>query len=68
MDTADKNWFQFGEFRLEIEEKVLRRDGEIVPLQARVFEVLRIPSSKKAISHRVSTPSENSLTEMAGNP
>ncbi len=42
MDSGDKNWFQFGDFRLNVEERTLRQNGEIVPLQARVFEVLRM--------------------------
>lgn len=41
-DSSDKNWFQFGDFRINIEERTLRKNGEIVPLQARVFEVLQM--------------------------
>jgi len=40
MDGVDKNLFQFGDFSLNLEEKVLRRNGEIVSLPARVFDVL----------------------------
>ncbi|CAN5418168.1 hypothetical protein BH10ACI3_BH10ACI3_16510 [soil metagenome] len=47
MADADKNWFEFGEFRLDAAEKILRRNGEIVPLPSRVVEVLCVLAEKR---------------------
>lgn len=40
MNNGNKNRFQFGDFELDADERILRHQGEIVPLQARVFDVL----------------------------
>lgn len=40
MDGADKNSFRFGDFSLDVVEKIVRRDGEIISLQPRVVDVL----------------------------
>lgn len=42
MDGSDKNWFRFGDFTIDTEEKVVRRNGERISLQPRVVEVLCI--------------------------
>ena len=34
-------WYRFGEFELDLELLVLRRDGQALPMQPRVFDVLR---------------------------
>jgi len=47
MNEPSKNWFQFGEFRLNTEEKILRRNGEIVPLAAKVIDVLCLLVAKR---------------------
>lgn len=47
MSDSGKNWFQFGEFRLNTQEKILRRKDEIVPLAAKVIDVLCLLVAKR---------------------
>ncbi|MBP7416130.1 MAG: PD40 domain-containing protein [Pyrinomonadaceae bacterium] len=47
MSEPGKNWFQFGGFRLNTEEKILRRNDEIVPLAAKVIDVLCLLVAKR---------------------
>lgn len=42
MDGREGETFKFGAFRLNLEEKILLRDGEIVPLTAKVIDVLSV--------------------------
>jgi Tol biopolymer transport system component/DNA-binding winged helix-turn-helix (wHTH) protein len=41
MSQQPKHFYEFGPFRLDAGERVLLRDGQIVPLQPKVFETLR---------------------------
>jgi DNA-binding winged helix-turn-helix (wHTH) protein len=34
-------WYRFGEFELDLEQLELRRSGQVLPMQPRVFDVLR---------------------------
>ncbi|HVF29162.1 MAG TPA: transcriptional regulator [Pyrinomonadaceae bacterium] len=40
MSHQTKHFYGFGDFRLDVSERVLLRGGEIVPLTAKAFEVL----------------------------
>lgn len=40
MSRQTKHFYEFGNFHLDVAERVLLRDGEIVPLTAKAFEVL----------------------------
>ncbi|HVF87839.1 MAG TPA: winged helix-turn-helix domain-containing protein [Pyrinomonadaceae bacterium] len=42
MSRQAKHFYEFGDFRLDVAERVLLRDGEIVPLTAKAFEVLLV--------------------------
>ena len=42
MSLKTNNFYDFGNFRLDLAEKVLLRDGEIVSLTPKVFETLRV--------------------------
>lgn len=46
MPHNGKKIFEFGDLALSLDEKVLRRNGEIIPLTAKVMEVLCILVSK----------------------
>src|SRR3982750_2108190 len=40
MGAQESNFYEFGHFRLDTGERVLRRDRELVPLTPKVFEIL----------------------------
>lgn len=40
MSRQTKHFYEFGDFRVDVAERVLRRDGEVVPLTLKAFEVL----------------------------
>ena len=40
MGEQESNFYEFGHFRLDTGERVLRRDRELVPLTPKVFEIL----------------------------
>src|ERR671919_528856 len=40
MDLQDNHSYEFGRFRLKIAERVLLREGELVPLTPKVFDIL----------------------------
>ncbi|MGH9939171.1 MAG: winged helix-turn-helix domain-containing protein, partial [Blastocatellia bacterium] len=40
MSRQTKRFYEFGSFRIDVSERVLKRDGEIVPLTQKAFEVL----------------------------
>jgi DNA-binding winged helix-turn-helix (wHTH) protein/TolB-like protein/Tfp pilus assembly protein PilF len=40
MDQQDNHSYEFGRFRLKIAERVLLREGELVPLTPKVFDIL----------------------------
>jgi predicted ATPase/Tol biopolymer transport system component/DNA-binding winged helix-turn-helix (wHTH) protein len=42
MSLETKRLYEFGDFRLDLAEKVLLRDGESVPITPKVFETLRV--------------------------
>ncbi len=42
MSLKTNNFYDFGDFRLDLTEKVLLRDGESVPITPKVFETLRV--------------------------
>jgi len=42
MPAANSPTFEFGPFRLEIGERRLMRDGEVVPLRTKVFDTLQV--------------------------
>src|SRR6476620_12347864 len=42
MPAANSPTFEFGPFRLEIGERRLLRDGEVVPLRTKVFDTLQV--------------------------
>ena len=39
-DTADRGAYQFGPFHLDVRERRLSRDGEVIPLRLKVFDTL----------------------------
>src|SRR5690348_16582345 len=40
MDQQDNHSYEFGRFRLKVAERVLLREGELVPLTPKVFDIL----------------------------
>src|SRR5690242_14272928 len=40
MDQQDNQSYDFGRFRLKVAERVLLREGELVPLTPKVFDIL----------------------------
>ena len=42
MDNQTPQLYEFGEYRLEPAEKLLRRDGNPVPLTPKAFEMLLV--------------------------
>ncbi|HXG82637.1 MAG TPA: winged helix-turn-helix domain-containing protein [Pyrinomonadaceae bacterium] len=42
MSLETKHFYDFGDFRLDLTEKVLLRDGEFVPITPKVFETLQV--------------------------
>ncbi len=42
MSSLTNNLYQFGEFRLDAHSRVLQRDGTIVPLTPKAFDVLLV--------------------------
>ena len=38
----DKRFYEFGPFRIDAEERLLLNDGQVVPLTAKVFNILLI--------------------------
>lgn len=42
MSPQTKRFYEFDRFRIDVSERVLKRDGEIVPLTQKAFEVLLV--------------------------
>jgi DNA-binding winged helix-turn-helix (wHTH) protein/TolB-like protein/Tfp pilus assembly protein PilF len=42
MDRPAKHFYEFGSFRLDAGERLLLRDGEVVPLTPKVFDILLV--------------------------
>lgn len=42
MTSSEKRFYEFGPFRLDLEERLLMRDGEPVPLTPKAFETLLV--------------------------
>ncbi len=42
MSLETKDFYDFGDFRLDLTEKVLLRDGKSVPITPKVFETLYV--------------------------
>ena len=40
MGQQDNRSYEFGRFRVNVAERVLLRDGEVVPLTPKVFDIL----------------------------
>jgi len=40
MAEQETNFYEFGRFRLDTNERILRRDRELVPLTPKVFDIL----------------------------
>ena len=55
MKALSSHLLEFGEFRLDLEERLLLRDGASVPLTPRVFETLRylVEHSGRVVEKRV---------------
>jgi DNA-binding winged helix-turn-helix (wHTH) protein/pimeloyl-ACP methyl ester carboxylesterase len=41
-DIADRRAYRFGPFHLDVRERRLSRDGEVIPLRLKVFDTLRV--------------------------
>jgi DNA-binding response OmpR family regulator len=48
MGEPSRHFYEFGRYRVNVEERVLLRDRDIVPLTPKVFEILRTALSRKA--------------------
>ena len=42
MGSSDKRFYEFGPFRLDAAEHIVLRDGQIIPLTPKVFEILLV--------------------------
>ena len=42
MSLKTKHFYDFGDFRLDLKEKVLLQDGKFIPITPKVFETLCI--------------------------
>ena len=42
MTRTARQYYEFGDFRIDVEERLLLRDGQLVPLTPKVFDTLLV--------------------------